>query len=77
MDISYRTIGFKSYFSNYADNSKDLKYKGHLGFNQLKLNDGRSENIIDFSVLASKNSKIFLPLELKLAEIVQVLKVLE
>ena len=57
MDISYRTIGFKSYFSNYADNSKDLKYKGHLGFNQLKLNDGRSENIIDFSVLASKKFK--------------------
>lgn len=57
MAISYRTIGFKSYFSNYADNSKDLKYKGHIGFNQLKLNDGRSENIIDFSVLASKKFK--------------------
>lgn len=57
MDISYRTVGFKTYFSNYADNSKDLKYKGHLGFNQLKLNNGISENIIDFSVMASKKFK--------------------
>lgn len=57
IDISYQTIGFKTYFTNYADNSKDLKYKGHFGFDRVKTNQGQIENIIHFSVLASKQFK--------------------